>query len=317
MSDAHLTAGADAATTAPAPPALPTPGVPASPQGPDARGVGEAPGRAEHVCYVYAVGLGGPAFEAVFEAVFESADRPGLGGAAVRTVCEGGLAALVSSVPVAGFGEKAMKARMEDLEQLEAIARTHHTVVAVASERTTVLPMRLATVYQDDARVAAMLSERGEEFRALLTRLDGHVEWGVKVYADPRDAATATSPDASAPASPGRAYLQQRRAQQRNHQHVYRTAGALAARVTELAVDLAAARMVHRPQQGELAAGSGENIANDAYLVAADRGEEFQAALRDVARDVPGVRVEVTGPWAPYSFATPPASATAGGGDGS
>lgn len=314
MSDAHLTAGADAATTAPAPR---TPGVPAAPQGPDARGVREAPGRGEHICYVYAVGLGGPAFESAVESVFEDAGRRGLDGAAVRTVCEGGLAALVSSVPVAGFGEEAMKARMEDLDQLEAIARTHHTVVAVASERTTVLPMRLATVYRDDVRVAAMLSERGEEFRALLTRLEGHVEWGVKVYADPRDAAAATPPDATAPASPGRAYLQQRRAHQRNHRHVYRTAGALAARVTELAVNLAAARMVHRPQQGELAAGSGENIANDAYLVAVGRGEEFQAALRDVARDVPGVRVEVTGPWAPYSFATPPASTTTEGSDGS
>jgi len=72
---------------------------------------------------------------------------------------------------------------------------------------------------------------------------------------------------------------------------------------------------VHRPQQGELASGAGENIANDAYLVPVARVGEFRAALDGLADDAPGVRVEITGPWAPYSFATPP-SADSGQGAG-
>ncbi|WP_187357029.1 GvpL/GvpF family gas vesicle protein, partial [Actinomadura sp. CNU-125] len=51
--------------------------------------------------------------------------------------------------------------------------------------------------------------------------------------------------------------------------------------------------------------GEGRNITNDAYLVPMDATDEFAAAVRESARDLPGVRVEVTGPWAPYSFATP------------
>ncbi|WP_070015008.1 GvpL/GvpF family gas vesicle protein [Streptomyces nanshensis] len=140
----------------------------------------------------------------------------------------------------------------------------------------------------------------------------------MKVYADPGAAATAAEPSdgtaagptspGSGGSSPGRAYLQRRRQQRTTHRDTYRAAGAVAERVMALADGIATAKVAHRPQQGELAAGPGENIANDAYLVPSGRGEDFRAAIGALAEDVPGVRVELTGPWAPYSFATPPAS---------
>ena len=42
-----------------------------------------------------------------------------------------------------------------------------------------------------------------------------------------------------------------------------------------------------------------------AYLVDADRAEELAAQAGRLEAEAPGVRVEVTGPWAPYSFALP------------
>ncbi|MEW9517898.1 GvpL/GvpF family gas vesicle protein [Streptomyces tubercidicus] len=77
--------------------------------------------------------------------------------------------------------------------------------------------------------------------------------------------------------------------------------------VEEDAAGLARGRVTHRPQRGELAAGAGENIADEAYLVPVDRRREFHRAPAGPAEGVPGVRIEVTGPWAPYSFATPSA----------
>ncbi|SEF13559.1 Gas vesicle synthesis protein GvpL/GvpF [Streptomyces sp. 2112.3] len=258
--------------------------------------------------YVYAIGRVGTALEVSAPGLTGLRDGP------LRTVTAGRLTALVSSVPADAFSTEGMKAQLEDLTQLERIARTHHAVVEAAWAGTMVLPMRLATVYLDDARVRAMLDERGAEFHALLARLEGHAEVGVKVYADARAAAAAKAPappDSMAPAasavSPGRAYLQQRRAQQRTHRDAYRAAGAVAADVRVRVADMARDMVAHRPQQGELAAGAGENIANEAYLVPTDRIGEFHRALKGLADDVPGVRVEITGPWAPYSFATPPA----------
>jgi len=260
------------------------------------------------VCYVFAVGREDAPLRVAAEGL------TGPTGSVVRAVYGAGLGALVCSVPAGLYDEEGLKAQLEDMERLEALARSHHAVVAAAYEHTTVLPMRLATVYLDDARVTGMLSERKDEFDALLTRLEGQVEWGVKVYADPREAsapAPAEPSGVSASASgssPGRAYLQQRRKQRSTHQDTYRAAGAVTERITALADGLATAKVSHRPQQGELASGPGENIANDAYLVPDGRSDDFRAAIAGLAEDVPGVRVELTGPWAPYSFATPPSS---------
>ncbi|MFC8076677.1 GvpL/GvpF family gas vesicle protein [Streptomyces sp. NPDC057307] len=253
--------------------------------------------------YVYAVTRGGAALDSALSC------RAGLHDGLLRTVPAGDLVALVSSVPHEAFGTDGLRAQMEDMKQLEVLARTHHAVVEAAYESATVLPMRLATVYLDDARVSEMLAERAVEFGDLLSRLEGHVELGVKVYADPREAAMADTADTAGSepeaTGPGRAYLRQRRAQRRNHRDTYQAAGAVAAEIATRVGAIARARLAHRPQQGDLAPDAGENIANDAYLVEASREAEFRAALAGLSDDVPGVRVEITGPWAPYSFATP------------
>ncbi|WP_438290745.1 GvpL/GvpF family gas vesicle protein [Streptomyces sp. HUAS TT7] len=53
----------------------------------------------------------------------------------------------------------------------------------------------------------------------------------------------------------------------------------------------------------------GENVLNAAYLVPLDRSEDFVAAVRDFIPHIEGVRVELTGPWAPSRS---PAGRTAG-----
>ncbi|WP_069735139.1 GvpL/GvpF family gas vesicle protein [Streptomyces sp. EN27] len=270
--------------------------------------VGAPGGGAGEMSYVYAVGRAGPALDGL------AARLPGVDGRPLRPVEGGGLCALVSGVPSDTFSQQGLTAQMEDLDRLEAVARAHHAVVDAAFAETSVLPMRLATVYLDDTRVADMMVRQRSEFRELLSRLEGHVELGVKVYADPR-AAAAPVPAAATPsgAGAGRAYLRQRQAQQRDSQDTYRAASELAARAARLAEGVAASRAVHRPQQGQLASRPGVNVANEAYLVPREHTERFRRELSALAEDVPGVAVEVTGPWAPYSFAT---AVTAEGADG-
>ncbi|MGZ2360649.1 GvpL/GvpF family gas vesicle protein [Streptomyces sp. 372A] len=250
--------------------------------------------------YVYAVGREGPALHGLASRV------PGVDGRPLYPVTAGGLCALVSRVPADTFGAQGLSAQLEDLARLETLARAHHAVVDGAFAETSVLPMRLATVYLDDARVADMLLRRRGDFEGLLGRLEGHVELGMKVYADPRTAeAPAPAAVTSAGAGAGRAYLQQRRATRRRDQDAYRAASDLVVRAGELTRDVVASRVVHRPQQGQLASHSGVNVANEAYLVPRARTEELRRTLTGLADGVPGVSVEVTGPWAPYSFATP------------
>ncbi|MBQ1090702.1 GvpL/GvpF family gas vesicle protein [Streptomyces sp. B93] len=236
----------------------------------------------------------------------------GVAGAPVAHVRSGALAAVVGTVPAGEFSEAALKSRLEDLDWLETTARAHHSVIEALAARTTVLPLRLATVYLDEARVAAMLGQRETAFTTLLERFADHEEWGVKVYAESAPPA-APAPVAHSGPDAGRAYLRSRRRLRQEREDTWRSAQEAVRRTEELARAVAVERARHRPQQGDLAqlpdgtGGTAENVANDAYLVPRHLAGEFRDRMRHAADGLPGVRVEVTGPWAPYSFAAPPA----------
>ncbi|MEW1632917.1 GvpL/GvpF family gas vesicle protein [Streptomyces sp. NPDC093801] len=254
--------------------------------------------------YVYAVTPPAPAVRRLL---------PGLTGVAGRPVTllhppggdPGPVAFVVSDVPRPEWDEDALKARFEDLGWLEEAARCHHRVVEALAAHTTVLPLRLATLYEDRAAALAVLRGRGQDFATLLARLSGHTEYGVKVYVRPAPAPATGAPPAGT--SPGRAYLQARRSQRHAHEDHHRQAGLAGERVAAAARRFTTDRVSHPAQNGPLTAASPEeNVLNDAYLVADAHAEAFLSALAGAAGGLPGVRVEVTGPWAPYSFATPP-----------
>jgi len=216
------------------------------------------------------------------------------------------LAFATSHVPEREFNERALKNHFEDLEWLEEVARAHHDVVQALSTRTTVLPLRMATVYQDDDRAAQALAEQHHAFADRLAQLSAHTEFGVKIYLAPTAAPADTEAATDASLTPGKAYLQRRRAQHDAQEAVYGQAQQAAEVVGAVAPRYATQHVRHPAQSGALT-GPAENVLNDAYLVPDGYGESFRAALQEAVGQFDGIRVEVTGPWAPYSFAMPPA----------
>ena len=244
----------------------------------------------------------------------------GVGGARVRTVACSGLTMLVSDESLAEFGEAALRKNLEDLDWLDEVARAHHQVIDAAARRFPLLPTRLATVYTSDAAVCDALDERGAELRAALRRVGGRVEWGVKAYAEPssareqrvpagRDRAGAregTDPGAAnkdAGTGAGLAYLKRRRAQltagEQARFDAVNDVRAVHASLGEYAAD---ARL-HPPQSAQLSGTRLPMVLNAAYLIATDEGASFTAAVAAEANAHPDLRIELTGPWPPYSFA--------------
>ncbi|WP_079197707.1 GvpL/GvpF family gas vesicle protein [Streptomyces sp. CB03911] len=187
------------------------------------------------------------------------------------------------------------------------LVRAHHGVIEALATHTTVLPLRLATVYRDEDRVRAMLHERQALFLDRLERLEDHVEMGVKLYLDVSpDPSPPAGPAPDTPLSPGRAYLRHRRAEQHSRDDAQRAAERAAERIEAAARTHAVERARHRIQEGELATGPGTNVSNDAYLVPTAHADAFLTEVTHATDGLTGVRVDVTGPWAPYSFATLP-----------
>jgi len=238
-------------------------------------------------------------------AVIRPARLAGLTGVSsqpVRTVTGGGLAAAVSPVSLAEYGEQPLRQHLEDPDWLERTARAHHQVIeTLAADGRPVIPMRLATIYAGDGNVTAMLGERCPDFAAALDRVTGRAEWGVKAFAAAPPAGEETRPAASS----GAEYLKRRRAQLSARDEARQSAADAAHDLHTALAELAAAAVLRPPQQPDLAGQDAAMILNGTYLVEDARSAEFAALARERAgRSAPGFRVEVTGPWPPYSFAT-------------
>jgi hypothetical protein len=235
---------------------------------------------------------------------------PGVAGGAVRTAPAGGLTALVSDVNLAEFGEEALARNLEDLGWLEQVARAHHHVIESASRLLPVLPVSLATVYASEPSMTAAFAARRQDFTEALAIVRDRVEWGVKVYAQPeRTESDRTEPrqgdEAGTGTGPGSglAYLKRRREQLNASQDSRRDTAAAARAVHAALAGQAVRTRLHPPQSPRLSGADIPMLLNAAYLL--DRAEDtaFQTAVSAAADAHPELRVELTGPWPPYSFA--------------
>ena len=109
----------------------------------------------------------------------------GLDAAEVTTLCEGGLAAVVSAAP-AGFGEGAPLPTRAHL-------LAHDFTIAAASRGQTVLPVAFGTVFRTHADVRAMLRAAGQGIARVLAELGDRVEVSVQALCTQRNPHAARS----------------------------------------------------------------------------------------------------------------------------
>ena len=221
-----------------------------------------------------------------------------------------GLVAVVSTVPEGDFAEEPLRDHLEDLDWLAATARAHQGVIDALTTVTTPLPLRLATVFRDDSGVRTMMEAREADILHTLDRLEGRLEWGVKLYAEPPEPERPPAP-AGRPSS-GRDYLRQRRARTREHEGKWQAAEELARSLHERLSGHAEDSRLHPPQNATLSGVPGQNLLNAAYLVRRTDSEDFVELVDRTKDEAAGVRVELTGPWAAYSFTEPVAPARPG-----
>jgi hypothetical protein len=226
---------------------------------------------------------------------------PGIEGRPVEPIRHGGLAVLASEVPAERYSDEALRRRLEDLETVEALARSHDAVLDAALRAGDVLPFRMCTLYETPEAVVAALGREAGRFAETLERLRGKAEWGVKAFVKPRAEAAAGGRAAS-----GTEYLARRRAER---QAVAEGADALetaAADIHARLADRASAAVMARLQDRRLSGRSEEMILNGAYLVPRTDAADFSALVVSLAERYAehGLELTLTGPWPAYHFVT-------------
>ncbi len=220
-----------------------------------------------------------------------------------------GLWLVVGDAALPAFSGVEIERRLGDLAWVSACAVAHERVVAHFAALAPVVPMKLFTLFASEERaVEALLAER-ERLTAVLEKVAGAAEWGVRIHFDasrakrvPAISATSATPatGSGAPIS-GRDFLLRKKEVQEAARHrMGQVSTAVEAAFDELSRHATAAR-----RREPVVAESGPRLLLDAaFLVPEERTEEFERAVQAVSERLAASACEVTltGPWPPYNF---------------
>ncbi len=229
--------------------------------------------------YVYCLGddLSGAALEGL----------SGVGGARVRVLALGGLAAVVS------------EPRDEDVAADEKNLLAHNRVNAAALAVTTPLPCRFGTRAAPE-RLAAYVSAKGAAIASALARVRGCVEMSVKLMSKAEGKGQEAKVESEAEgtvgaAGAGTAFLLKKRREILGEEGARRRA--------EEAAAWLAAGVGELSREADARLSPSEAIfIRAAHLVERERVAEYRTRLRALAAGRQDLRLLTSGPWPPYSF---------------
>jgi hypothetical protein len=164
-------------------------------------------------------------------------------------------------------------------------------LVEALHARHAVIPLRYGCVMEDEAAVARLLENHRQDYGALLARLQGMTEMGIRVLWPARSAAL---PDL--PPSPGARYL----ASLRNR---YPSAQPLAGEEAQLADGIIASLSdCSVEQRREVSSSSQQRLLSLYFLTSRAGVERFRNQARQICPPS-GAKILLSGPWPPYNFA--------------
>jgi hypothetical protein len=234
---------------------------------------------------------------------------PGIPGSKeVRALGAGrGLWVIVTSVRRADYDEASLARGLQDLEWVGARAMAHESIVEQFLTAPAVLPMQLFALFTSDDRALEHVAQDRARIDRILTRIERHLEWGLRLSFDEKAARQAVEEKAigrnrgNGPTGAG--YLARKRDLLDVTRVQFTAAKAEADRLYR-AMSREASEARRRTATEQAATPGSRLLLDAAFLVPVRRAAPFRSALRRYARklDAAGIVVSLTGPWPPYNF---------------
>ncbi len=166
----------------------------------------------------------------------------------------------------------------------------YERVVEAIHARQAVIPLRYGCVMENEAAVVRLLEDHRQEYGALLARLLGMTEMGIRILWPARAGVLPNFPS-----SPGAAYL----ASLRNR---YNSAEALAPEEAQLADRIMGLLSgCSTEQRREVSSSSQGRLVSLYFLTPKTYVEQFQQKARQICPPG-GAKLLLSGPWPPYNF---------------
>jgi hypothetical protein len=212
---------------------------------------------------------------------------------------------VVAAAPRARYGTEAIAARLCDLDWVAACAAAHEAVVEQAGRGGTVVPLKLFTLFDSEARARAHMAALRPAVARALERIAGCDEWSVRVRLDlgRLQGARRRAAGRGAPPASGAAFLRRKLDEREAARRLTRQGRAEVEGTFERLAGVAA-DVRRRPPE---AAAGVRLVLDAAFLVARRRLARFRAVARAAARRLRAAGYELTlsGPWPAYHFVEP------------
>ncbi len=227
-----------------------------------------------------------------------------------------GLYAVAGKVEPDEFSEEGLKRNMNDIDWVRYMVGTHEKIVERIAMHADIIPFRFGTLFNTDGSLQAMLEQYGEEFRAILHRLAGKQEWGLKIYCNPAKAkagpfdhqAQILAIEDEIKRSPaGKAYFLKKKKETVIRETFDEKIGECGRESFETLKDLSAEARLTRLLPKEVTEREDEMVLNAVFLVDKVRTDDFLDTTRTLKEryESDGLLIDCTGPWPPYNFCGP------------
>lgn len=209
---------------------------------------------------------------------------------------------VAADVPLDRYGEEPLARGLRDLDWVGACALAHEAVVEYLSQRGSVVPMKLFTIFHSDERAIEDVARARRTLDRAFRRIAGAAEWSVRVFRSSKSS-DSKGPSGTVEARSGADFLREKKRARDNA----RAAAATAAKAAEIAhralKKIARASIVKPPVDGEAGA---RLIIDAAYLVPDARRAKFRSEANRQAKKCRAAdcTLTLTGPWPAYHFIT-------------
>lgn len=220
-----------------------------------------------------------------------------------------GLWLVVADAPLARYGAAPIERGLRDLKWVSACAVAHEAMVEYCGRAGTVIPMKLFTLFTEDARALTHVTRTRRKLDRLIARVADRAEWGLRLSLDEARALRRVHEGIariSGGVSTGKGFLLRKRRERDAARDLVEQARVEAERIFG---DLARRADDARRQTPAQGAAGIRGLLDAAFLVRVGRERQFRAAVTAMAGRLAGTGYELTltGPWPPYSFVAEPA----------
>jgi hypothetical protein len=218
----------------------------------------------------------------------------------------GSVGAVFGEVELAEFCGEAAEARLEDLAWLGPRVCRHEAVIEHIMCQSPVLPAHFATLFTSFGSLERYVLEHADAIARFFAQLGDKQEWGLKGMLNRAEAlsrlgsADETAMEPARPQSPGVQYFQKKRLEAQLERDLNTR---LKDYCRGAAVSLNDRASAFRER--EVMRSATDVLFNWAFLLSPQALMDFRARLQRLNGDeaFPGLRLALSGPWPPYSFA--------------